>query len=76
MPAPSSWQTVSAVVRNAVDFDGAPIGRRDAAEDFHQRRLAGAVFSDEADNLARAYLHAEIGERHDAGIGFAQAPTA
>ena len=46
-------------------------GCDDAAEDLHQRRFAGAVFADEADDLAGADVHAEVGERHDAGIGLA-----
>ena len=49
------------------------VGLDHAAEDLHQGRFAGAVFADEADDLARADLHAEVGQRHDAGIGLAHA---
>ena len=59
-------------MRHAVDFDGAAVGVDHPAEDLHQGRLAGAVLSDEADDLARPDVHAEIGQRHDAGIGLAK----
>ena len=59
-------------MRNTIDLDGAPVGLDHPTEDVHQGRLAGAVFSDQADDLARPHLHAEIGQRHDAGIGLAQ----
>ena len=70
MPAPMEPKTFRRLVRLAVDFDGAPIRRRDAAKYLHQGRLAGAVFADQADHLARPNLHRKIRERHDAGIGF------
>ena len=38
----------------AVDADRAGARRDDAAQDLHQRRLAGAVLADEADHLAAA----------------------
>ena len=60
-------------IGRAIDLDGAAVGRDDAAEDLHQGRFAGAVLADEADDLAGANLQAEIGERHHAGIGLADA---
>ena len=63
---------MSAACGDAVDFDGAAVGLDHAAEDLHQGRFAGAVLADEADDLAGPHVHAEIGQRHDAGIGLAQ----
>ena len=69
MPASIELGDRQALVRNAVDLDRAPVGRRHAAQDLHQGRFAGAVFADQADHLAAAARPAEIGQRHDAGIG-------
>jgi hypothetical protein len=61
------------VMGDSVDGDRACVGCGHAAEDLHQRRLAGAVFADEADNLARPDLQRKPVQRDHAGIGFAHA---
>jgi len=56
--------------------NGAAIRLDHAAQDFHERRFAGAVFSDEADDLAGADIHREIVERDDARVGLANSRKA
>jgi hypothetical protein len=48
-------------------------GREDAAQHVHQRRLAGAVLADEADDLAGAHGEAHGIQRHDARIALPDA---
>ena len=72
MPAAIESATLSAGAGNAVDFDRAAVGLDHAAQNLHQGRLAGAVFADQADHLAGAHVHAEVGQRQNAGIGLAK----
>ena len=53
------------VNRGAFEHDRAAIGRRRARCDVHQRRLAGAVFSEEGMHLAREHVERDVGERRD-----------
>ena len=49
---------------------GAPLGReRDPREDLEQRRLAGAVPSDHAQDLALGHLERHVAKRPDLGGG-------
>ncbi len=50
----------------AVELDGAGARRVEAAEAVEQRRLAGAVRTDQPEDLALADLEADAVERHDA----------
>ena len=57
-------------VDHAVDHDGSR-GRRDhAAQHLHQRRFAGAVFADQADDFAGPDLKADVFQGLHARIGF------
>ena len=49
------------------DQDLPGVGLIDAAQDLHQRRLAGAVLADQADDLATADLDRHALQRVDAG---------
>ena len=53
--------------------DHTGVGRDDAAQHLHQRRLARAVLADQADDLAHADGQADTVERHDAGVALADA---
>ena len=55
----------------ALQEDLAFVQAVDAGEDLHQRRFAGAVLADEAEDFARADVQADVVQRADAGKGFA-----
>src|SRR5205823_254200 len=57
----------------AVDDDLAGIGTVDAGEDVHQRRLAGAVLTEERVDLAGPDLEVDPGIRQNAGEGLGDA---
>src|SRR6266404_4340187 len=59
----------------AVDFDPAVSGLGDAAEDFQQRALAGAVSADDADHFAGLHFEGDIfqGPEILGGIGLGEA---
>ena len=48
-----------------------PLGVHHAAEDAHQRRLAGAVLAHQRDDFARCHREIDVVERDHAGIGLA-----
>jgi hypothetical protein len=50
----------------AVELDLARRRAVEAAEHVHERRLAGAVRADQADDLARMELERDVGQRLDA----------
>ena len=52
--------------RGAVDADLAVVGRLVAGQDPHQRRLAGAVLADQADDLARVDVEVDAAQGGDA----------
>ena len=58
-------------MRGAVDLDRALVGLDHAAQDLHQRRLAGAVLADQRENLAALHAQADTRKGADAGIGLA-----
>src|SRR2546426_169386 len=45
------------------ELDGAFVGAVEAAEDVHERRLAGTVRADETDDLAAAEREADLPQR-------------
>ena len=47
----------------AVEQDLAAIGLMHAAEDLHERRLAGAVLADQRRDLARIQLEVRVAQR-------------
>ncbi len=53
----------------AIQPDRAGGRRHHAAQDLHQRRLAGAVLADQADHLARPDRQIDRGQRHHARVG-------
>ena len=53
----------------AVDGDGARVGQVDAGGDLHQRRLAGAVAAQQADDLAGRDVEVDPAKRPDAAEG-------
>src|SRR5208337_1280252 len=57
----------------AFDIHVAAVGRVNAGEYFYQRRLAGAVVADQADDLAFVDAEVDVLKRVDAGIPFVQA---
>ena len=70
MPASRERARVPAGDRLAADEDLAA-GRLDhAGEDLDQRRLAGAVVADQADDLAAVDMKIDAAERIDAAVGF------
>jgi hypothetical protein len=58
--------------RFAVHVDGALVGRQHAGQAFEQRRLAGAVRTDQAENLAGADRERHAGERGDTPVPLGQ----
>ena len=60
MPAPIASVDGQRRVLDAVDADRAGARRDDAAEDLHQRRLAGAVLADRPMHLARRDRQADV----------------
>jgi hypothetical protein len=46
----------------AGEGDGAAVGLVDARDDLDQRRLAGAVVTDERDDLSRRHVEMDVGE--------------
>ena len=55
----------------ALQPEGAGIGRVDAGDDFHQRRLAGAVLAHQRVDMAALQAERHVVEREHAGKGFA-----
>ncbi len=51
----------------AIELDGAAGRSVEAAEQVHERRLAGAVRADQADDLALLQLERDAAERFDTG---------
>ena len=56
-----------------VHAEHAGVGRVDAGEQLHERRLAGAVLADEREHLAEAQLEVHVVERLHAGESLAHA---
>ena len=65
--APSRRVDVAHRRRRAVDQHVAGVGLLDAADDLHQRGLAGAVLAEQRDDFARVHLEAHAAERVHAG---------
>lgn len=57
----------------SIDSDGAFVRLIDAAEDFHQRRFSGPVFSDQRNHFARTDREVDMTQRHHARETFADA---
>ena len=57
-----------AVDGRAVEDDRAGVGRRRAGGDVHQRRLAGAVLTEQGMHLAREDVERDVHERRDAVV--------
>src|SRR5262249_3539161 len=57
-----------------VDLDRARVAPVGAAEDLHQRRLAGAVFTEQDVHFARVEIEADAVERDDARKRLPDAP--
>ena len=51
----------------AVEHDAAAGGRHHARQDLEQRRLAGAVLAEQAEDLAAAHVERDVAERGHAG---------
>ncbi len=73
MPARIELADGERLLRHAVDLDGAAVGGDDAAHDLHERGFAGAIFANDADDLAWTHLQVEACQRDHAGIDFAHA---
>ena len=52
---------------HAVEQDGAAARLVEAGQDLDQRRLAGAVVAEQADDLAGRHRHGDVGQRLHAG---------
>src|ERR1700736_4931886 len=57
----------------SIDSDGAFVRLIDAAEDFHQRRFSGPVFSNQGNHFARTDREVDMTQRHHAWETFADA---
>ena len=55
----------------ALQLEGAGVGRVDAGDDLHQRRLAGAVLAHQRVNVAALQPERDVVERQHAGKGLA-----
>ncbi len=53
------------LVRLAAEEQAALVGLLEAADDLHQRRLAGAVVAEQPQHLALAQVQAEVAQRDD-----------
>ena len=73
MPAAMASLHRQGAALDPVDADDAGVGRDDAAQHLHQRRLAGAVLADQADDLAGADRQAHVVQRQDARIALPDA---
>ncbi len=67
-PEPSRSQRAAELDRSAVEEDLAGVGSHRAAEDLHQRRLAGAVFAKDDVHFAGAHVQAGVVQGARAGI--------
>ena len=54
----------------AIDGDGAGVGRDDAGEQLHQRRLAGAVLAEDGVNDSGVDGQRNLGQRRNRAIAF------
>ena len=64
-PAPLGVDRPLENQRRAIEFEGAASRAEVAAEDFHQRGLSGAVFSDDRVDLARPEREIDVGKDLD-----------
>src|SRR6056297_1435300 len=55
----------------AVDPHFALVGPDDSCQHFHQRAFAGTVFTDHGQHFAARYADADVVQRQDAGVTFA-----
>ena len=61
--AAAGVQRIRGGKRTAIEFDLPGVGNVSAAQNFHERAFAGAVFADERVNFARADFKGNILER-------------
>ena len=74
MPMPASVAAATLRKRHflAAEDDPAAVGRVEPGENFEERRLAGTVLADEADDLVRPDLDRHVVERLEPGEALAQ----
>ena len=72
IPRASASRELDGATSCSSELDAAAVARQDAAQDVHRRRLAGAVFANEAENGALVQLESDVAQHLDAEEAFVE----